>query len=94
MAIKLLNIDLEKTIQCFYGYMQAMNLRVSRAEFEANLSKKLKDANFLEDIFPLLSQDSKVSIFEDAKHVHTSLIAKLQGEPYSLLPQMVAEFEN
>lgn len=81
-AINLLPVNLRNVIHCFQGYMQDANLKVSRAEFESNLSKKLKDVRFLEDIFPLLSLESKSNILQDAKYVHASLIANLQGEPW------------
>lgn len=81
-AIKLLSVDFAKVITCFQEYMQASNLNVSRAEFEANLSKKMKDSVFLTDILPLLSIDSKTSILQDAKQVHSLFISKLKGEPW------------
>lgn len=81
-AINLLPVDLNKVIHCFQRYMQDADLKVSRAEFESNLSKKLKDTRFLEDIFPLLSMESKSNILQNAKYVHSSLISKLQGAPW------------
>ncbi len=62
--------------------MQDGNTKVSRAEFEANLSKKLKDPYFLEDTTPLLSADAKFNLLQSAKNVHSVLISKLQGEPW------------
>lgn len=81
-AIELLSMNPEKVIKCFQGYMQDGNTKVSRAEFEANLSKKLKDPYFLEDTTPLLSADAKFNLLQSAKNVHSVLISKLQGEPW------------
>lgn len=82
LAIKLLQVDPEKVIKCFQGYMQDGNTKVSRAEYEANLSKKLKDPYFLEDTIPLLSANAKFNILQGAKQVHSIFISRLQGEPW------------
>lgn len=83
-AIRLLTVDYDKVISCFQGYMKEAGTRVSRAEYEANFSKKIKDPTFLEDTFPLLSEGAKSSINmqQYAKHIHSLFIAKLQGEPW------------
>lgn len=81
-AIKLLTVDPEKVIKCFQGYMQDANAKKCLEQYEANLSKKLKDPIFLEDTLPLLSADAKFNILQDAKQVHSLFISKLQGEPW------------
>lgn len=88
-ALKLLEIDPEKVIKCFQGYMQDSNAKVSRAEYESNLSKKLKDPYFLEDTTPLLSADAKFNILQDAKHVHSVFISRLQGEPWKAAKEIL-----
>jgi predicted nucleotidyltransferase component of viral defense system len=46
-----------KLINCFNKYMAFGETKVSRTEFEANLTAKLNDAAFIGDIKPLLRSD-------------------------------------
>jgi predicted nucleotidyltransferase component of viral defense system len=48
------DLDDQKMVHCFLQYMKHEGNSVSRAEYEANLSEKLDDNAFLEDINPLL----------------------------------------
>jgi hypothetical protein len=51
---------------------------VSRTEFEANLSAKLSDPAFLEDIAPLLRPDASYDPLAAETLVREQLIAKLR----------------
>jgi predicted nucleotidyltransferase component of viral defense system len=77
-------LDAQKTIECFLEYMRRAATEVSRAQFEANLLRKLEDPAFLADIGPLLSPDAADQF--DARHaaevVLDQFIAKLPGEPW------------
>lgn len=72
----------EQIISCFLKYMEHEGRRVSRAEFEKNLSEKFKDSRFLEDIGPLLVKDSEWDFHNAADFVTDSLVACLPGEPW------------
>jgi hypothetical protein len=49
------SIDHKRLVECFQRYLEHDGLRVSRAEFEANLRNKLADPDFGRDIAPLLA---------------------------------------
>lgn len=78
------NLDVKKMLHSFEKYMAFDRLRVSRAEFEANLSCKLNDEAFVQDIFPLLPSklNLKYSPFESMILVQDQIINKLQGESW------------
>lgn len=50
-------LDVDKLIKCFDHYMDHAAIKISRAEFEANLVEKLSDTAFIEDIVPLVRQN-------------------------------------
>lgn len=47
-------LDTGKVVDCFTRYLAHTGKRVSRAEYEANMSEKIADPAFTQDIFPLL----------------------------------------
>lgn len=69
-------------ISCFLKYMEHEGHRVSRAEFEKNLSEKLHDPRFLEDIGPLLLKDSGWNFQMAADFVMNELVVLLPGEAW------------
>ena len=69
-------------INCFLQYMEHEGHRVSRAEFEKNLSEKFLDPRFLEDIGPLLMKDSGWNFQQAADLVLNALVARLPGEAW------------
>jgi predicted nucleotidyltransferase component of viral defense system len=50
-------LDPAKVVDCFARYLAHTGKRVSRAEYEANMTAKLDDPAFREDILPLLARD-------------------------------------
>lgn len=72
----------EQIINCFLQYMEHEGHRVSRAEFEKNLSEKFRDPRFLEDIGPLLIKDSGWDFQQAADLVLNALVARLPGEAW------------
>jgi len=56
--------------------------KVSRAEYEENLIKKLSHPLFTQDIGPLLTADSAWNYQEAADFVMRELVARLPGEPW------------
>ena len=69
-------------IGCFLKYMEHEGHRVSRAEFEKNLSEKLHDPRFLEDIGPLLLKNSGWNFQKAADFVMNELVVLLPGEAW------------
>lgn len=72
----------EQIISCFLKYMEHEDHRVSRAEFEKNLSEKFEDPRFLEDIGPLLMKDSGWDFHKAADFVSDRLIIHLPGDAW------------
>ena len=75
-------INPEQVIRCFLKYMEHEGHRVSRAEFEQNLSEKLQDHRFLEDISPLLIMNSGWDFQSAANFVMDSLVVCLPGDAW------------
>ncbi len=83
IAIRKLPIDLDKLITCYHKYMEYLETKVSRAEFEKNLLQKKTLSSFAEDIIPLLAVGNDQHNFEeDCKLVMEQLISRLPGEPW------------
>jgi predicted nucleotidyltransferase component of viral defense system len=77
---KLLNPT--EVVACFGRYMAHGGLAVSRAQFEQNLHDKEYDPDFMDDITPLLNPAVKYDSTAALKLVRTSLIERIQGEPW------------
>ena len=76
-------LDLAKTIQCFQRYMEHGKTPVTRAQFEANLAVKLKDAAFRGDVLPLLAPDAApFDVEAEGERVKAAFLALLPGEPW------------
>lgn len=77
------NIKLENMINCFRNYTKQSGVRISRAEFEENLSKKIIDPAFIKDVEPLISPyapdfDAKSALNYIVQHI----ISMLPGEQW------------
>lgn len=80
------SLNMNNVIKCFIHYLKIENKVVSRAEFEKNLTDKLNDARFSQDIFPLLPAVER-SQYHPGKafdQVMDKVIAMLPGEPWKL----------
>lgn len=73
-------VDAKRVVECFRRYLDHSGLRVSRAEFEANLEEKLSDARFLGDISPLLAPNSSWDLADAERYAREELLARLPGE--------------
>lgn len=82
LALTSLTLDDEKVVECFERYLEEDETRISRAEFEANLTAKLQAPAFLDDIAPLLPTGVRYDVVAAAVLVRERLIAKLLGEPW------------
>jgi len=76
------NIDPRRIVECFLTYMERDTMRVSRAEFEANLVSKTVQPGFLKDIAPLLSPGVEWDPAAALQYVRTEIVALLAGEPW------------
>jgi predicted nucleotidyltransferase component of viral defense system len=77
-------IDDAKIVNCFHKYLAHEKLRVSRAQYEANMHEKLKSADFGSDIAPLLRPGVKFDMKAAYDNVHARLISKLSGAPWKI----------
>lgn len=76
------SVDESRIVDCFQRYLDHDGLRVSRAEFEANLQGKLSDPDFGRDIEPLLSSDAKWDQTAAADYLFQEVLPLLPGEPW------------
>lgn len=81
-AYRSTQVDPERIVASFLRYLEHDGLRVSRAEFEANLSAKLVDPTFRADIGPLLAPSAVWNIDDAARFVRDELIARLPGDAW------------
>lgn len=76
------DVNAKRVVECFQHYLGHDGLRVSRAEFEANLEEKLSDAAFLGDITPLLAPDCPWDLTDAKRYAREELLARLPGEAW------------
>jgi predicted nucleotidyltransferase component of viral defense system len=81
-ALSLLPVDDAKVVECFGRYLAHGDITVSRAEYEANLTDKLRSPVFLEDIQPLLSTGTTYDVGEAGEIVRSRYIEKLPGDSW------------
>jgi len=81
-ALTATSVNLQAKVDCFLQYMQQEGHKVSRAEFERNLSEKLNDATFTKDVQPLLITGTVFDFQNAADHVMSQMLPLLPGEPW------------
>jgi len=81
-ALSSLPVDDAKVVECFGRYLAHGGVTVSRAEYEANLTEKLRSPVFLEDIQPLLSTGADYDVAAAGEIVRSRFIEKLPGDPW------------
>jgi len=74
--------DAERIAGCFERYMEKEGHTISRAQFEANLHAKRDDAAFLNDVGPLLTQDTDYDVKVAFSIVLDQLVSRLPGDPW------------
>jgi len=75
-------VDAKRVVHCFLQYLDQSGLRISRAEFEANIAAKLADPTFTRDVTPLLGPHVQWNIKDAANYVREELLARLPGSPW------------
>jgi len=81
-ALESLPINIDQLLYCFHKHVEFMGLKISRAEFEANLLGKRSMPQFRDDMQTLLPLESKLNFDHDFELVMTKLISKLPGAPW------------
>ena len=77
-----LDVDQSKVVDGFIQYMARSGLKVSRAEFEQNLLKKIEDVAFRRDILPLLREGIEYDANAAANYVLNEVVSMLPGSPW------------
>ncbi len=82
LALRFSSADPDRIVECFQRYIAHDGTAVSKAEFQANLSYKLHNNVFLEDLQLLVPANIEYDPVSAAKLVQDRLIAKLPGKPW------------
>ncbi len=77
-----LTVDPERVVNSFLQYMNNNGMKVSRAEFEENLLRKLEDRAFLSDIRPLLRPGLTYDANKAARFMLDEIVSLLPGKPW------------
>lgn len=75
-------VDPARIVSAFLRYLDEDGLRVSRAEFEANLAAKVGDLTFKRDIGPLLAPYATWDLHDAARYAREELLGRLPGAPW------------
>jgi len=75
-------LDMPALLSCFKNYLGKEDLKVSRAEFEENMTYKLRDNFFTDDIYPLLPPNLLYDHRKAYELVRENIISNLPGEPW------------
>ncbi|MEX0735308.1 MAG: nucleotidyl transferase AbiEii/AbiGii toxin family protein [Steroidobacteraceae bacterium] len=81
-ALKCPGVDPNRIVEAFSRYMKHEGQKISRAQFEENFTLKLKDAEFMADISPLLAAGHEWVPKIEAAVVQSKLIELLPGESW------------
>jgi predicted nucleotidyltransferase component of viral defense system len=79
MALTQQNVDPKKIVRCFTEYMDHAKSSATRAQFEKSMAGKMKDALFLNDIYPLLNPGLEYDIEQAWDLINESLVKRLPG---------------
>ena len=75
-------VNADRVVECLRRYLEHDGVRLSRAEFEANLHEKLADPTFGKDVGPLLAPAVSWDIEAAARYAFQELAPRLPGEPW------------
>lgn len=78
-AFQRTNARADRVVQCFLEYMNREGHRVSRKEFEQNLSRKLDDPGFAADIGPLVVSGTVFEVHIAGEWMFRHLLPLLPG---------------
>jgi predicted nucleotidyltransferase component of viral defense system len=75
-------VNPKRLVECFERYVEHDGLRISRAEFESNLYKKLNDSSFGRDVEPLIASGVEWNPAAAAEYIFTVIVPLLSGNPW------------
>jgi predicted nucleotidyltransferase component of viral defense system len=81
-ALRQKDVEPERVVAAFSGYMEREGQQVTRAQFEQNLHEKLRDRQFAADMTPLLTAGYTWNVEKGAEEVMTRLVSRLPGDPW------------
>jgi predicted nucleotidyltransferase component of viral defense system len=78
------SLALDRIAECFGRYLGHNDQRVSRAEFEQNLTAKLEDLAFTQDIGPLLvpGTEDRYDVHRAGERIWRELVSRVPGGPW------------
>lgn len=79
-AVRHARVDFDRVVRCFHEYLEHGGHRISRAEFEANLARKLDDPAFTADLGPILAPGVDWDLAEATRVLTDELLPRLEGE--------------
>ena len=82
LALNEPTVEPRRVVAAFSKYMIHAGHQVTRAQYEANLRRKLKDRQFSADIGPLLASGFSWTMRNDADVILSRLVPLLPGEPW------------
>ncbi len=87
MTITQLGVDCNKILKAFEYYTNQQNTKISRAEFEKNLSNKASSKDFLTDAKQVLSESAYWNPTEAFQVISERLVQHLPGEAWKGLEE-------
>lgn len=75
-------VEPAEVVSCCEHYLALDELRVTRAQYEENLLKKMEDREFLEDVDPLLASSVDYAPARACDLVMSELVPELEGDPW------------
>ena len=76
------SVDFDRVVHCFREYLEHGGHRVSRAELQANLSRKIDDPAFTADLQPLLAPGVDWNLESAARLIAEEIAPRLHGKPW------------
>lgn len=78
------NLNSKSILSCYKEYIEKVREGgyITRAQYEENLSQKLNDPSFTEDVRPLLREGVEYNSESAAEKIHKKYLRLLSGDPY------------
>ena len=82
MAVTSLGVDCDRLLEAFQYYNNRQKIKISRAEYEQNLSTKMTSKDFLNDAKQVLPEKAHWNPQDAYSIVSDSLVRYLAGKPW------------
>jgi len=91
------DLDIERVAALFGQYLQAQDLRISKAQAEQRMFAKLANSGFLSDVRPLLAIEQAEHLTDKTMKiafadVFTRLVGNLSGDRWARTEEMIERF--